>query len=145
MAMHAIARSVRSTTTRSPLAQLLSRSLSSSPTTFRRLRAAAIPLAESGLVQPYRFNPVRNMVQGPGADSSKLATKPAKDSGSDRAPAEMGPLFPGCDYEHWLIVMDKPGGEKATKQQMIDCYIQTLAKVVGRYETMNLVQFAFVV
>jgi hypothetical protein len=47
----------------------------------------------------------------------------------------MAPLFPGCDYEHWLIVMDKPGGEGATKQQMIDCYIQTLAKVVGRYLT----------
>jgi hypothetical protein len=45
----------------------------------------------------------------------------------------MAPLFPGCDYEHWLIVMDKPGGEGATKQQMIDCYVQTLAKVLGRY------------
>lgn len=52
---------------------------------------------------------------------------------SDRPPTEMAPLFPGCDYEHWLIVMDKPGGEGATKQQMIDCYVQTLAKVVGRY------------
>ena len=52
--------------------------------------------------------------------------------GGDRAPTEMAPLFPGCDYEHWLIVMDKPGGEGATKQQMIDCYIQTLAQVVGR-------------
>lgn len=145
MAMAAIARSVRSSTTRSPLTQLLSRSLSSSHTTFRLLRAAAIPLAESGLVQPYRFNPVRNMVQEPGADSSNLATKSAKGSGSDRSPAEMAPLFPGCDYEHWLIVMDKPGGEKATKQQMIDCYIQTLAKVVGRYENTNLVQFSFVV
>lgn len=51
---------------------------------------------------------------------------------SDRPPTEMAPLFPGCDYEHWLIVMDKPGGEGATKQQMIDCYIQSLAKVVGR-------------
>ena len=30
--------------------------------------------------------------------------------------------------------MDKPGGEGATKQQMIDCYIQTLAKVVGSEE-----------
>ncbi|URD75044.1 DAG protein [Musa troglodytarum] len=30
--------------------------------------------------------------------------------------------------------MDKPGGERATKQQMIDCYIQTLAKVVGSEE-----------
>ncbi|CAN1279171.1 Multiple organellar RNA editing factor 5, chloroplastic/mitochondrial [Linum perenne] len=44
---------------------------------------------------------------------------------NDRPPSEMAPLFPGCDYEHWLIVMDKPGGEGATKQQMIDCYIKT--------------------
>ncbi|KAL8191629.1 hypothetical protein R6Q57_028360 [Mikania cordata] len=44
----------------------------------------------------------------------------------------MAPLFPGCDYEHWLIVMDKPGGESTTKQQMIDCYVETLAKVLGR-------------
>jgi hypothetical protein len=36
--------------------------------------------------------------------------------GGDRALTEMAPLFPGCDYEHWLIVMDKPGGEDATKQ-----------------------------
>lgn len=55
---------------------------------------------------------------------------------SDRPPTEMAPLFPGCDYEHWLIVMENPGGEGATKQQMIDCYIQTLAKVVGRYENL---------
>ncbi|MBA0829673.1 hypothetical protein Goarm_014264, partial [Gossypium armourianum] len=53
---------------------------------------------------------------------------------SDRLPTEMAPLFPGCDYEHWLIVMDKPGGEGATKQEMIDCYIKTLAKVVGSEE-----------
>ncbi|KAF0889978.1 hypothetical protein E2562_034733 [Oryza meyeriana var. granulata] len=52
--------------------------------------------------------------------------------GGDRALTEMAPLFLGCDYEHWHIVMDKPGGEGATKQQMIDCYIQTLAKVLGR-------------
>ncbi|KMT05896.1 hypothetical protein BVRB_7g165540 [Beta vulgaris subsp. vulgaris] len=53
---------------------------------------------------------------------------------SDRPPSEIAPLFPGCDYEHWLIVMDKPGGEGANKQQMIDCYIQTLAKVLGSEE-----------
>ncbi|KAG6597347.1 Multiple organellar RNA editing factor 2, chloroplastic, partial [Cucurbita argyrosperma subsp. sororia] len=53
---------------------------------------------------------------------------------SDRPPTEMAPLFPGCDYEHWLIVMDKPGGEGASKQQMIDCYVQTLAKVLGSEE-----------
>uniref|UniRef100_A0A5B7BTF1 MORF/ORRM1/DAG-like MORF domain-containing protein n=1 Tax=Davidia involucrata TaxID=16924 RepID=A0A5B7BTF1_DAVIN len=46
----------------------------------------------------------------------------------------MTPLFPGCDYKHWLIVMDKPGGEGATKEQIIDCYIKTLAKAVGSEE-----------
>lgn len=53
---------------------------------------------------------------------------------SDRPPTEMAPLFPGCDYEHWLIVMDNPGGEGADKQKMIDCYVQTLAKVLGSEE-----------
>ncbi|GAB2281874.1 Multiple organellar RNA editing factor 2, chloroplastic [Dionaea muscipula] len=53
---------------------------------------------------------------------------------SDRPPMEMAPLFPGCDYKHWLIVMDKPGGEGATKEQMIECYLQTLAKVLGSEE-----------
>jgi hypothetical protein len=45
----------------------------------------------------------------------------------------MDPFFLGCDYEYWLIVMDKPNGKSATKQQMIDCYIETLAKVLGMY------------
>ncbi|KAK4259801.1 hypothetical protein QN277_006095 [Acacia crassicarpa] len=69
-----------------------------------------------------RFTPIRCRVNRSGNSGSNF---------SDRPPTEMAPLFPGCDYEHWLIVMDKPGGEGATKQQMIDCYIQTLAKVVG--------------
>uniref|UniRef100_A0A453CU79 MORF/ORRM1/DAG-like MORF domain-containing protein n=1 Tax=Aegilops tauschii subsp. strangulata TaxID=200361 RepID=A0A453CU79_AEGTS len=73
---------------------------------------------------------VRCMARRPDASYSPL--RPGQ--GGDRAPTEMAPLFPGCDYEHWLIVMDKPGGEGATKQQMIDCYIQTLAKVVGSEE-----------
>ncbi|XP_028752437.1 multiple organellar RNA editing factor 2, chloroplastic-like [Neltuma alba] len=50
---------------------------------------------------------------------------------SGRPHIEMAPLFPDCDYEHWLIVMDKPGGEGTTKQRMIDCYLQTIAKIVG--------------
>jgi hypothetical protein len=129
MAMAAIARSFRSSSTRSPLTQILSRSLYSSHSSSRLLRAAAIPLAGSGSVQSYRFSPVRYMVERPEAASPPKSGNSGK---SDRAPAEMGPLFPGCDYEHWLIVMDKPGGEGATKQQMIECYIQTLAKVVGR-------------
>ncbi|KAH9287937.1 hypothetical protein KI387_032054, partial [Taxus chinensis] len=53
---------------------------------------------------------------------------------SDRPPTEMAPLFPGCDYEHWLIVMDPLNEGKATKEEMIDHYIKTLAKVLGSEE-----------
>ncbi|PIN07069.1 hypothetical protein CDL12_20367 [Handroanthus impetiginosus] len=80
---------------------------------------------------PARVNPVRCRVNRSGSAYSPLNSG---SNFSDRPPTEMAPLLPGCDYEHWLIVMDKPGGEGATKQQMIDCYIQTLAKVVGSEE-----------
>ncbi|KAJ1692960.1 hypothetical protein LUZ63_009658 [Rhynchospora breviuscula] len=135
MAMAAIARSFRSSTTCSSLTQLLSRRFISSDTTFRLMRAAAIPLAEVGSVQPYRFSTFRYMSQESGGDPSQSRPpKSGPSSAPNLSPSEMAPLFPGCDYEHWLIVMDKPGGENATKQQMIDCYIQTLAKVLGSEE-----------
>ncbi|KAI9086946.1 hypothetical protein K1719_031107 [Acacia pycnantha] len=79
-----------------------------------------------------RFTPIRCRVNRSG--NSAYSPLNSGSNFSDRPPTEMAPLFPGCDYEHWLIVMDKPGGESATKQQMIDCYIQTLAKVVGSEE-----------
>ncbi|XP_078429319.1 multiple organellar RNA editing factor 2, chloroplastic-like [Wolffia australiana] len=104
---------------------------SSSPTSPLSLaaRALAVPGAS-------RLNQLRCRVNRSG-DSGYSPLNSGSGSGSgysDRPPTEMAPLFPGCDYEHWLIVMDKPGGEGATKQQMIDCYIQTLAKVVGSEE-----------
>ncbi|KAK8949725.1 hypothetical protein KSP39_PZI006287 [Platanthera zijinensis] len=81
-----------------------------------------------------RLNPIRCRVHRSG-DSPYSPINSGSGSGfSDKPPTEMAPLFPGCDYEHWLIVMDKPGGENATKEQMIDCYIKTLAKVVGSDE-----------
>ncbi|KAJ4776868.1 multiple organellar RNA editing factor [Rhynchospora pubera] len=135
MAMAAIARSLRSSTTCSSLTQLLSRRFISSDTTFRLMRAAAIPLAEAGSVQPYQFGTFRHMSQGPGGHPSQSPPpKSGPGGGPNLSPSEMAPLFPGCDYEHWLIVMDKPGGENATKQQMIECYVQTLAKVLGSEE-----------
>ena len=89
-------------------------------------------LPSSSSIRPPRqrggVGSVRCMARRPDSSYSPLRSG----QGGDRAPTEMAPLFPGCDYEHWLIVMDKPGGEGATKQQMIDCYIQTLAQVVGR-------------
>jgi len=117
--------------------RLLSRraaSPSSLSSLLRRAPAGASP--EHSLLRPAvvaaasRLGFPRGMARRPGGDGYSPA-RPG--GGGDRAPTEMAPLFPGCDYEHWLIVMDKPGGEGATKQQMIDCYVQTLAKVLGRY------------
>ncbi|OVA09201.1 hypothetical protein BVC80_659g23 [Macleaya cordata] len=42
-------------------------------------------------------------------------------------------LLDGCDFEHWLIVMEKPEGEP-TRDEIIDSYIQTLANVLGSEE-----------
>ncbi|KAI3864533.1 hypothetical protein MKW92_004807 [Papaver armeniacum] len=38
--------------------------------------------------------------------------------------------IPGCDFKHWVIFMDEPGGKRASKQEMINCYVETLAKVL---------------
>ncbi|CAH8374187.1 unnamed protein product [Eruca vesicaria subsp. sativa] len=36
---------------------------------------------------------------------------------SDQPPTEMPPLPSGCDYKHWLIVIDKPGESTLTKRK----------------------------
>lgn len=88
------------------------------------------PLLSPASPSSSRFTPIR-CCQSRSGDSSL----PLKHDSNfrDRLLTKMAPLFPGCDHEHWLILMDKPGGQGATKQQMIDCYVQTLATVVGRY------------
>lgn len=48
-------------------------------------------------------------------------------------------LFEGCDYKHWLIVMDfgKDPDQRPPPEQMVETYVQTLAKVVGRYSHLD--------
>ncbi|XP_039026556.1 multiple organellar RNA editing factor 8, chloroplastic/mitochondrial-like [Hibiscus syriacus] len=48
---------------------------------------------------------------------------------SNRPPKETI-LLDGCDFEHWLVVMEPPK-EDATRDDIIDTYIKTLAQVVG--------------
>ncbi|CAL5208024.1 unnamed protein product [Lathyrus oleraceus] len=92
-----------------------------------RLPSQASPSSSS------RFTTIRCRINRTG--NSTYSPLDSRNSNfSERPPMDMAPLFPGCDYEHWLIVMDKPGGEGATKQKMIDCYVQTLAKVLGSEE-----------
>ncbi|KAJ4966469.1 hypothetical protein NE237_018318 [Protea cynaroides] len=80
-----------------------------------------------------RMNAIRCVVHRSGGDLVYSLFN-SRSNFSDRVPTEMPPLFPSYDYEHPLIVMDKPGGICAYKQRMIDCYIQTLAKVLGNEE-----------
>ncbi|KAL5711955.1 Multiple organellar RNA editing factor 5 [Ranunculus cassubicifolius] len=121
--------------------------LSKTPTTTRSLpilllssysltKPSPIPLRRSHPI-PSQLTTIRNRVTRSGNSAAYSPLNTNNNGGSnysDRPPTEMAPLFPGCDYEHWLIVMDKPGGENATKDQMIDCYIQTLARVLGSEE-----------
>lgn len=41
-------------------------------------------------------------------------------------------MLPGCDYNHWLIVMEFPKDPAPSREQMIDTYLDTLATVLGR-------------
>lgn len=43
-------------------------------------------------------------------------------------------MLPGCDYNHWLIVMEFPKDPAPTREQMIETYLNTLATVLGSME-----------
>ncbi|KAL0717229.1 hypothetical protein Bca4012_066551 [Brassica carinata] len=51
---------------------------------------------------------------------------------SNRPPKETI-LLDGCDFEHWLVVMDPPEGD-LTRDEIIDGYIKTLAQILGSEE-----------
>ncbi|CAI9087692.1 OLC1v1021834C1 [Oldenlandia corymbosa var. corymbosa] len=52
-------------------------------------------------------------------------------------------MLPGCDYNHWLIVMEFPKDPAPTRDQMIDTYLQTLATVLGSMEEAKKNMYAF--
>ncbi|KAJ9536957.1 hypothetical protein OSB04_029690 [Centaurea solstitialis] len=52
---------------------------------------------------------------------------------SNRPPKETI-LLDGCDYEHWLIVMEFPADPKPSEDEMINSYVKTLAQVLGSEE-----------
>ncbi|XP_024968471.1 multiple organellar RNA editing factor 8, chloroplastic/mitochondrial-like [Cynara cardunculus var. scolymus] len=69
------------------------------------------------------------------AFSTRQTTSSLNDSNpnwTNRPPKETI-LLDGCDFEHWLVVVEKPEGEP-TRDEIIDSYINTLAQVVGSYD-----------
>ncbi|KAF9591340.1 hypothetical protein IFM89_003963 [Coptis chinensis] len=49
---------------------------------------------------------------------------------SNRPPKETI-LLDGCDFEHWLVVLEPFDVNAVTRDEIIDSYIKTLAQVVG--------------
>ncbi|XP_047047942.1 multiple organellar RNA editing factor 8, chloroplastic/mitochondrial-like [Lolium rigidum] len=93
------------------------------------------PLAAAGSLLP--------AARGP-SPARGFATQPAASSLRDNSPnwTNRPPketiLLDGCDFEHWLVVMDPPPGNPANpdvpREEIIDTYIKTLAQIVGSEE-----------
>jgi hypothetical protein len=52
-------------------------------------------------------------------------------------------MLPGCDFNHWLIVMEFPKDPAPTREQMIETYLNTLATVLGSMEEAKKNMYAF--
>ncbi|XP_044950122.1 multiple organellar RNA editing factor 8, chloroplastic/mitochondrial-like [Hordeum vulgare subsp. vulgare] len=97
------------------------------------------PLAAAGSLLPAALVP--SHAAAPWAAARRFATQPANSSLRDSSPnwSNRPPketiLLDGCDFEHWLVVMEPPPGDGAnpdvTRDEIIDGYIKTLAQVVG--------------
>jgi len=61
---------------------------------------------------------------------------------SNRPPKETI-LLDGCDYEHWLIVMEFPDNPKPSEDEMVNSYVKTLTQVLGRFLIPMLLLFYF--
>ncbi|XP_066357167.1 multiple organellar RNA editing factor 8, chloroplastic/mitochondrial-like [Miscanthus floridulus] len=117
-------------------ALLLSRALQASAA-FRRVPTLLRPLAAAASLLPAG-------AAAPGAGVRCFATQPATSSLRDSSPnwSNRPPketiLLDGCDFEHWLVVMEPPPGDASnpdiTRDEIIDSYIKTLAQVVGSEE-----------
>ncbi|KAJ8764750.1 hypothetical protein K2173_009144 [Erythroxylum novogranatense] len=84
-----------------------------SPWTLQLCRRSVLPLSHaSKSINPTRFTLVRCRVNR--SDSSAYSPLSSRSSFNDRPPNELAPLFPGCDYEHWLIMTSL--GEEAKKK-----------------------------
>ncbi|KAF4363764.1 hypothetical protein F8388_000429 [Cannabis sativa] len=135
MATTTVSRSLPKTLT---LASFISRSIStsssistvhsrSSLSLLHRLR----PLAGAFLTHHNVSLPSSNL-RCFSSNTTSSSLKDPNPNWSNRPPKETI-LLDGCDFEHWLVVMEPPEGDP-TRDDIIDSYIKTLAMVVGSEE-----------
>ncbi|KAJ4977243.1 hypothetical protein NE237_002349 [Protea cynaroides] len=103
------------------------------------------------LVSSFRFNSLSYFSTRLSSNSSasRIPIRAAVDGGytSRRSSSSNEPretiLLPGCDYNHWLIVMEFPKDPAPTREQMIETYLSTLATVLGSMEEAKKNMYAF--
>ncbi|KAG7582000.1 hypothetical protein ISN44_As08g016250 [Arabidopsis suecica] len=134
MATHTISRSV------------LCRPAKSLSLLFTRSFASSAPLAKSPASSLYtssllsRSRPLvaafSSVFRGGLVSVKALSTQATSSSLNDpnpnwsNRPPKETILLDGCDFEHWLVVVNPPEGDP-TRDDIIDSYIKTLAQIVG--------------
>ncbi|KAK2996473.1 hypothetical protein RJ639_042458 [Escallonia herrerae] len=122
-------------TARRSLTTLLSRTLSSPPSAAAsavspRSRLALALLTHQPQLTP---GPLRVPARPKSSGSGYSPLNDPSPNWSNRPPKETI-LLDGCDYEHWLIVMEFPTDPKPSEEEMVNSYVKTLASVLGSEE-----------
>ncbi|XP_004294105.1 PREDICTED: uncharacterized protein At3g15000, mitochondrial-like [Fragaria vesca subsp. vesca] len=115
-----------STATSATTATLSSAYSRSSLSLLHRLR----PLAGAAISSAGKLSPP--VVRCFSANATTSSLRDPNPNWSNRPPKETI-LLDGCDFEHWLVVMEPPE-ENTTREELIKEYIKTLAMVVGSEE-----------
>ncbi|KAI3854170.1 hypothetical protein MKW98_024593 [Papaver atlanticum] len=130
-------------------ASVLPRTLISSSSVNRR---TSVSISRVPLVSPFRYDCLSRFSSRSLCNSSSVSRtssiRAAVDGeysskrSSSNEPRETI-LLPGCDYNHWLIVMEFPKDPAPTREQMIDTYLNTLTTVLGSMEEAKKNMYAF--
>ncbi|AQK46210.1 DAG protein [Zea mays] len=116
--------------TRRGLSSLL---LSPSSRALRRRLGPLAAAAASPHVAPWPLLAPRGARTASSGGSGHSPLNDPSPNWSNRPPKETI-LLDGCDYEHWLIVMEFPTDPKPSEEEMVAAYVKTLAAVLGSEE-----------
>ncbi|KAL0725707.1 hypothetical protein Bca4012_040306 [Brassica carinata] len=121
-------------TVRRRLATVLSKTLSSSTSSYSSFSRSrfAVPLLDKVSSTRTGLGPCYIPTRPKTSGSGYSPLNDPSPNWSNRPPKETI-LLDGCDYEHWLIVMEFTD-PKPTEDEMINAYVKTLSSVVGSEE-----------
>ncbi|XP_018436965.2 multiple organellar RNA editing factor 3, mitochondrial-like [Raphanus sativus] len=122
-------------TVRRKLATVLSKSFSSSISSFSTFSSRsrfALPLLDKVSSNRTGLGPCYTTTRPKTSGSGYSPLNDPSPNWSNRPPKETI-LLDGCDYEHWLIVMEFTD-PKPTEDEMINAYVRTLTSVLGSEE-----------